>query len=347
MPPFLHHLPTMPITMRSKIRTSHLLPTAVLLCGCEGIQSTLAPRGPNALVIANISWVMFWGAAAILLLVMALALYAVYRAPDKRPAWPGNRIVLAGGVIFPVVTLTALLVYGVTAMGTLRADQRAVQDGTLHIEVVGNQWWWEVRYGGGDGRPLAVTANEIRIPVSVPVSVAVRTNDVIHSFWVPNLAGKIDLIPGRTNRIVLQADRPGIFRGQCAEFCGAQHAHMAFLVVAEPADDYNAWLERQRMPAAVGGDRAVLHGRDAFVANNCIACHTVRGLGTASGRGPDLTHVASRLTLAAGTLQNTPANMAAFIARSQEIKPGSKMPSHPHLDDATLQSLAAFLGSLQ
>lgn len=314
---------------------------ALLLAGCGGMQSALAPQGPHARVIANISWVMFIGAAGILLLVMVLALYAIYRRPERRRAPKANVLIIAGGVALPVVTLSALLGYGVYAMAELR--QPAAD--AVQIEVVGNRWWWDVHYRDTDGSLIA-TANEIRIPAGQAVTVRLTSKDVIHSFWVPNLAGKMDLVPGRFNHIVLQADRAGVFRGQCAEFCGAQHARMAFYVVAESQQDYDAWLARQRMPAHQPTDALALRGRDAFTVH-CLECHTVRGVGRARQPGPDLTHVGSRLSLAAGVLDNRHENLVAFISRSQDIKPGSGMPSFAHLDDATLQTIARYLESLQ
>jgi len=327
-----------------KKQTSAALSALVLssLAGCRGVQSTLWPQGPAAQAISDIGWVMFAGAAVILLLVMALALYAIFRIPEKRLPVSANALIAVGGVGLPVVTLTALLIYGVIAMGYLRAG---ADDPDVQIEVIGNQWWWDVHYRGG-GQTVA-TANEIHIPAGVPVKISVRTRDVIHSFWVPNLAGKIDLIPGRINHIVLQADRPGMFRGQCAEFCGAQHARMAFVVIAEPADVYAAWLARQRQPAATPANAAIARGRDAFSASGCMVCHTVRGVGVAQQAGPDLTHVASRKYLAAGTLENNRANLIEVIARSQTVKPGNRMPSYPDLDKKSLDAIASYLESLQ
>ncbi|HEY0845725.1 MAG TPA: cytochrome c oxidase subunit II [Noviherbaspirillum sp.] len=317
------------------------LGAVLLLSGCSGVQSALAPGGPHAQSIANIGWVMFIGAAAILLLVMALALYTIYRNPDRRAAPKANTLIAAGGVVLPVVALSALLLYGVSAMGSLRATSVVP---TVHIDIVGNRWWWDVHYRGTNGETI-VTANEIRIPAGKPVMLSLRTNDVIHSFWVPNLAGKIDLIPGRTNHLLLQADHPGTFRGQCAEYCGAQHARMALHVIAETPPEYEAWLARQRAPAQAPGNGLALRGRDAFV-THCIACHTVRGIANARERGPDLTHVASRHFLAAGNLPNNRDNLLAIIARSQDIKPGNAMPSQDHLDEDTLQAIASFLETL-
>ncbi|WP_219933121.1 cytochrome c oxidase subunit II [Massilia glaciei] len=318
------------------------------------MQSVMSPAGPAAAAIAKISWVMFIGGTLILLLVMALALYAVLRAPRQRartssplnssPRTSSHLLIVAGGVALPVLTLTALLVYGFVEMRQLRgADPNAPID----IVVVGNQWWWDVHYPGAPG--LAVTtANEIHIPTGVPVRIAVRTNDVIHSFWVPRLAGKIDLIPGRTNHIVLRADEAGIFRGQCAEFCGAQHARMALLVIAEPAVRHQAWLASQRRPAAHPADARALRGRREFTARGCVDCHAVRGLGAAPlARGPDLTHIGSRLQLGAGTLANNRANLVALIAHGQRLKPGNRMPAYAHLEPDALEAIAVYLEGLK
>jgi cytochrome c oxidase subunit 2 len=340
----MQRIPTKVTDHLSNKQTSVLaaMSMGLLLGGCGGVQSALAPHGPQAQAIAKISWVMFGGAAVILLLVMALSLYAIYRSPEKR--WKANAtvMVLCGGVALPGITLSALLVYGVHEMGSLRAAPSAP---AAEIEVIGNQWWWDVHYRGPDGRVIK-TANELRIPAGQPVMVRLRSNDVIHSFWVPNLAGKIDLVPGRINHIVLQADQTGLFRGQCAEFCGAQHARMAFHVIAEMPDAYAAWLAGQGEPARTPDDAVALRGRDVFLAH-CVSCHTVSGVGVARGRGPDLSHVASRKFIAAGMVENNRENMVAFIARSQEIKPGSLMPSHAHLGEEAIDAIAQYLGTLK
>jgi cytochrome c oxidase subunit II len=320
-----------------------LTASSMLLAGCGGIQSALSPEGPAARSIANISWAMFIGATIILLIVMVLALYAVYRTPVERRSISESKMVVIGGIIWPVVTLSVLLAYGVYQMGDLRSEDA---EDTIRIEVVGNQWWWDVYYRGSNGQADVVTANEIRIPAGVPISVLVRTNDVIHSFWVPNLAGKIDMVPGRTNQVRMQADEPGIFRGQCAEFCGAQHARMAFFVIAEPRAAFDAWLAAQRQPAAVPATELAVRGRDAFT-SRCLECHTVRGVGTADKRGPDLTHVGSRAFIGAGTLENNPENLLRFITNSQSVKPGSGMPEFTHLEKPTLAALVAYLEGLR
>lgn len=309
------------------------------LAGCAGVQSVLDPKGPQALAIARVSWVMFWSAGAILLLVMALALMAMKTRPGVRPGLR-RALIVGGGMVFPTVTLTALLFYGVYAMGDLRAKEPEEV-----VEVIGHRWWWEIRYPDGAGGAV-VSANELRIPAGRPVTILLSSRDVIHSFWVPNLAGKMDLIPGRTNRMVLQADAPGVFRGQCAEFCGAQHARMAFQVVAQEAGEHAAWLERERRPAAAPQNALAAQGQATF-RQECLQCHTVRGVGTAELPGPDLTHLASRGFIGAGTLENNAANLAAFITRSQQFKPGSGMPSRPDLDEGTLRALVHYLETLE
>ncbi|MFC0253650.1 cytochrome c oxidase subunit II [Massilia consociata] len=314
----------------------------MLLTGCGGVQSSLAPKGPAAAEIAHISWIMFVGAALILLLVMVLALYAMYRAPDKRVPVAANKLIVAGGVAFPAITLTALLVYGVWSMGALRGDPQP----ELTIDVTGNQWWWEVQYQRDVPSAGFTTANEIRIPVGVQVQLRLHSNDVIHSFWVPNLAGKMDAMPGRVNSLVIQADNEGVFRGQCAEFCGAQHARMAFFVIAQPRDEFDAWMAQQRAPAAAPTSELGRRGLEIFRNNRCMECHAVRGadgIAVKTRPGPDLTHIASRTHIAGGTLKNSRDNLKRLIADSQGVKPGSHMPSFPDLSADELEALAAYL----
>src|SRR5690606_31953776 len=290
------------IFIASKKRTcAGTVAVALLLSGCEGVQSSLWPQGPAAAEIAHISWVMFSGAALILALVMVLALYALFRHPDRRLAIQGNTLIVAGGLIFPAVTLTILLVYGVISMRTIHAEPQA----QMEIDVIGNQWWWEVQYQREMPDESFTTANEIRIPAGVPVRLRLHSDDVIHSFWVPNLAGKMDLMPGHVNQLVIQADQPGTFRGQCAEFCGAQHARMAFFVIAQPPEEFERWTAQQRAPAASPSDTISRRGLDVLRESRCLQCHAIRGVDEASSdvrKAPDLTHVASRSHLMGGTL---------------------------------------------
>ncbi len=322
-----------------KRRVPALLP--LLATGCGGVQSTLEPHGPGAESIAVMWWVMLVGSAIVLGLVMVLAWMGVDRR--RRPALGTTHLIAAGGLLLPAVTLTVLLFYG---LGPGAAPHLSGQDGEpLRVEVIGHRWFWEVRYPGANG--LAVTANEIHIPVGRPVEFQLHTADVIHSFWVPNLGGKMDMIPGRTNRLILRADRPGRYRGQCAEFCGAQHARMAFWVVAQPQEEFARWLALQRTPARPAEDAAARRGWNRFVELGCIECHTIRGT-QADGRiGPDLTHVASRSHIAAGTLPTSRESFARWITDNQRVKPGNRMEDFSHIPPEVVRELVAFLVTLQ
>jgi cytochrome c oxidase subunit 2 len=318
--------------------------TALAAGGCGGVQSALDPRGPAAHTLAELTWLMFFGATAIFLLVIALAAYAVYREPGKRRPVSSTAMIVAGGIVLPAIVLSALLVHGVGITGALRLGERRE---ALEIRVTAHQFWWEVLYPGARPGEFVATANEIRLPAGREVAVRLTSGDVIHSFWVPNLAGKIDVIPGRITRLVLQADRPGALRGQCAEFCGASHAHMALEVVALAQEDFDRWLARLRAPASTPDGAAVITGREAFVAQGCANCHAVRNLAPPQLIAPDLTHLASRAFLGAGALPNTREDRIAWLVDGERVKPGRAMPSYGHLDPATLAALADYLGSLE
>jgi len=322
------------------LRIGVLLAAAQPLSLLARPDSALHPRGEAARLIAETWWIMLWGAVVLFLVVTALVLYAMFRDPQKRRRASARALIVGGGVVLPVVTLTALLAYGV---GVGDALTRAVPV-DVRIEVIGRQFWWEVRYPDAG----VVTANEIRIPAGRNVGITLRSGDVIHSFWVPSLAGKIDLIPGQTNALRLNADAPGVYRGQCAEFCGTQHAHMAFHVVALEDAEYREWIARQSAPAVEPVSAASQRGRDAFLAQGCMQCHAIRGTAASGGvPGPDLTHLASRGHLAAGTLENTPENIARWISENERIKPGTTMPSYGALPAATVRDIAAYLGELK
>ncbi len=216
----------------------------------------------------------------------------------------------------------------------------------VNIKVTGQQWWWDVEYESTLASQRLQTANEIHIPTGKPVLLKLQSTDVIHSFWVPNLGGKKDLIPGHQTELWIQADREGIFRGQCAEFCGHQHAHMALLVIAESPAKYAAWLDAQRRPAAEPDDPMAKRGRDVFLSGPCVMCHSVRGTGAGGHTAPDLTHLGSRLTLAAGTVPNTPGHLAGWITDAQGIKPGNRMPTIG-IGGEDLQALLQYLQALK
>jgi cytochrome c oxidase subunit II len=315
---------------------------AAMIAGCAGEQSALDPAGREAQELARLTWILVAGATAILALVVLAAGYAVFRNPERRIRVSSRALIVGGGIVFPVVVLSALLVYGVGLMDELRGPGN---DG-LHLHVTGHMWWWEVRYRGPDGEWIA-TANEIGIPVGRPVTVSLSSEDVIHSFWVPSLAGKMDMIPGRRTEIRLHAERPGTYRGQCAEFCGDQHALMVFRVVALPPADFERWLEALRAPARMPADAQARAGSEAFLAQGCGNCHTVRGLVQGRLPGPDLTHLARRPWLGAGALPNTPENLVTWIAHGEAVKPGRAMPSYAYIEQATLSAIAHFLAGLE
>ena len=296
--------------------------------------------GPVAQSVSGLAWLLFIGGGLIFLAVMLLLAWALRnhaRGPRAR-LW-----ILGGGVLFPVVVLIALFAHVVP----LTPSRQAPPADALLVSVTGHMWWWEVRYPAGPGEPELVTANEIRVPVGRTVAIALASNDVIHSFWVPALAGKVDLVPGHRNQLILSADRPGVYRGQCAEFCGEQHAKMALHIVAQAPQDFEAWRQTQLRPAPAGLTPQQARGREAFLANRCSACHTVRGVAQESRLGPDLTHVGSRLHLGAGTLANSTGSLTRWVAHVQEVKPGARMPSYERLDPQTLADLGDWLGSLQ
>jgi cytochrome c oxidase subunit II len=298
--------------------------------------------GPAAQTIAQIGWLLIFGAAAIFAFVMVLLGFALRR----RARTVGARLwIVGGGVLFPGVVLAALYAYTVPLAPVWRP---VPPSGALVISVTGRMWWWEVRYPDQPTAGGFPTANEIRIPVGQPVYLALQSSDVIHSFWIPQLAGKMDMVPGRIQHLLLQADRPGVYRGQCAEYCGEQHARMALHVVALPPPEFEAWRESQAKPAAPAPERHA-RGREVFLANRCDACHQVRGVGGGGpgGSGPDLTHVASRLHLGAGSLPNGAEGVARWVAHVQQVKPGARMPSYERLDSESLAALADWLGSLQ
>ncbi|MFZ5783469.1 MAG: c-type cytochrome [Pseudomonadota bacterium] len=319
-----------------------LLSLSLQLLGCSGEQSALAPTGDEASEIDR----LFWGMTAFLGLVLAgvvaAALLAIVGRARIRARLSTERFIVAAGMAFPTASLLLLLVYGLTAMAS-RARPPPADEVALRATVVGEQWWWRVIYHLPDGTDLE-SANEVVIPVGEKVALSLKTADVIHSFWVPRLAGKVDMIPGRSNRLVVQATKSGISRGQCAEYCGGAHALMAFHVVAQDRHGFDAWLRAQRRPAV----RTEGEGAELFVASGCGACHRIRGLGSAAGRiGPDLTHVGGRRSLAAATLPNDAEAFATWIRDSHRTKPGNRMPPYRMLTASELLVLAHYLDGLE
>jgi cytochrome c oxidase subunit II len=321
---------------------SILLAVCAVACS-NGSPSTLSTHGPDAHRIAGLWWFMFAVSAFVILLISVLLLVGIaprrrrgYR-PRETPRWAW-RTVFVGGVVFPVFVLCALWVL------TLR-DIRAIsatRTSALTVAVIGHDWWWEVRYP----QQGVVTANDIHIPTGSAVKVLLTTDDVLHSFWVPQLAGKTDLIAGKTNVMWLQADRAGVYRGQCAEYCGLQHAHMAFNVVAQPPADFDTWLSQESTAPTSPTDPNLARGQEVFTTTACAECHTIRGT-TAGGKvGPDLTDFGGRLTIGAGTVPNTRGDLGGWIVDSQTIKPGNLMPPM-QLNPDDLQALIDYLESLR
>ena len=296
-------------------------------------QSALRAAGPVADTLLDVSVVLAVGATLIFAGVMLLLALAVGRR--KRGAIDKRWWIVGGGLVFPSVVLAALFAYSEWHRPPWRPIPPA---DALVVGVTGHMWWWEVRY-----RDAATGA---------PVYFGLGSADVIHSFWVPSLGGKMDMLPGRVQHLLLQADRPGTWRGQCAEYCGEQHARMALHVVAEEPAAFDAWLAAQAGPAIASATSAASHevarGREAFLAHRCNACHTVRGVSEESRLGPDLTHVGSRLHLGAGTVPNDPGQLAAWVAHTQQLKPGARMPSSgARIAEADLRSIAAWLTQLK
>jgi cytochrome c oxidase subunit 2 len=318
-------------------------PAIVVLGGCGEEQSTLSPHSHAAGKIADLWWIML--AASIVVFGVVLVLIAVAllrrRGPEAPPARGGRGIWFPaiGGLAAPVVILVALFVL---TLDTLPATSPAAGKTAFTIQVTGRQWFWDVTYPGRGIR----TANEIHLPVGVPVNVEVTSGDVIHSFWVPELNRKIDMIPGKTNTVRLEADRAGTFRGQCAEFCGLQHAHMAFVVVAQPRDAFERWAREQAATPPPPATPRLKQGQQVLLGSACVYCHTIAGTNASGTIGPDLSHVGSRLTLGAATIPNTRGYLGGWILDPQHVKPGNKMPGTDLTGDE-LQTLLDYLESLK
>ena len=325
-------------------------------CGAH-FQSATDPAGPQAARIAGFWWFMLALLGAIFLAVMVVMLMALRRThrgfdqePLERTHAPSTHTEerltrsVAAATIATVIVLFGLVVVSVTT-GKAVSQLGGRKDGMV-VEVTGSQWWWSVRYVDDDPSRIVVTANESHIPVGRPVTIRGLSNDVIHSFWIPNLHGKVDLIPSRVTTETLLADRAGRFRGQCAEFCGLQHAHMALWVIADPPDRFETWMEQQRQPAAAPSTDSQMRGQQVFLSHACVFCHTIQGSGAAGQNAPDLTHFASRTTIAAGTLPNTRGYLGGWILDPQTIKPGNHMATIP-IAAEDVQPLLDYLGSLR
>jgi cytochrome c oxidase subunit 2 len=309
----------------------------LLLSGCGGRQSAFSVFGVEAESTRTLTFIMSAAAAAITFGMVWLAVHAARAPAGQLDFRAGIRVILWLGAIGPTVLLTALLIFSLPRMRTL-----PVAEDDLRIAVDGEQFWWRVRYRS-PGAGVVETANEIRIPVGRTVAFELGSPDVIHSFWIPGLAGKVDMIPGRTNELVVRATATGSFRGVCAEFCGLSHARMAFDVIAMAPDEFDAWLKK----VAGGAGPASSEGQRLFESYGCGSCHTVRGHVEDSRIGPDLTHLGARRSLGAGALPMTTAAIAAFVRNPATSKPGALMPAFPMMTPADAEAIADYLVALR
>ena len=318
-----------------------------------GLHDVLMPAGAQAQAILALWHWLLPICTLVFVAIMAALWLAVRRAPrvaqddtpDVSSLFEREPKVTRTVWIAVAVSTVLLLALLAASVFTDRAIARLPLANALHIELTGYQWWWAVRYDDADPSRIFTTANELHVPVGRPVIVSLAGADVIHSFWVPSLHGKKDLIPGRDATVSFRADRPGIYRGQCAEYCGYQHAHMVLYVVADAPDVYERWAAQQRKPAVAPVNDEQARGRDLFVAKSCAMCHAINGTSAQARNAPDLTHVASRMTIGAGTLENSVSARAAWILDPQQFKPGAKMPGE-NLAPEELAALNAYLGSL-
>ena len=307
---------------------------------------SLDPQGPVAQAMADLWWLMSALGVAVFVVVTVLLAVGLFRRPqttephagEKTPTGFG-RWMIVGGVLMPTVVL--LVVLGAT-LRAMRFVPNTAPPEALVVEVVGHQWWWEVRYPD-EG---ITTANELHIPVGRPIALKLTSADVIHSFWVPRLGGKIDLLPDGTNTLVLEADEPGEHHSQCAEFCGLQHANMGLTVVAEPQERFASWMADRKEPAVKPTGATARRGLELFLAFECASCHAIQGTTADATAGPDLTHIANRPTLGAGVLSNTPKNLADWVTDPHAIKNGVKMPA-AKLTEEQLDAVLAYLDGLE
>ncbi len=332
-------------------RISWLAICVLALGGCAGNHSALSPGGPRAQQIADLMLLFVGVSAGIYLIVIALLLWSLrrgrassgpYSEEKAAPAEARARLAIGGGIAVTVCVLLGLAIADFTVQRSLSQHPADA----LRILITGHQYWWEIEYDDPEPTSRIRTANEFRIPVDRPVELVLTSRDVIHSFWLPSLSGKKDLIPGHTNTELVIAQKPGTYTGQCAEFCGLQHAQMRLSVTAVSAAEFENWKHHELAPAREPATDTERQGRDVFERSSCSLCHAIQGTLASATIGPDLSHIAARATLAAGTLPNDPASLSSWILAPQRIKPGAQMPATP-LRPADLAALTTYLASLQ
>lgn len=337
--------------MRRLILISPLL---LLMMGCEHAQSVLYSGGPAAHRIAGLSWGLIVLFMVITIIMWVLIWWAAFTRrgtfAEHAPidAGGGQGWITIGGMLIPFIVLFVIFVLGLQLLASFPIHEASQQKNMKpDILIVGHQWWWEVHYLNPDPSMQVTTANEIHIPSNRPVTIELESRDVIHSFWVPALHGKVDLIPGHPNYVRIEASHPGTYEGQCAEYCGAQHAHMRLLVIAQPSEEFQAWLSAQREPGRTPTTPEEQDGQKVFLSGPCIMCHTVRGT-LAGGRvAPDLTHIGSRQFIAANSFPNDDAYLEAWVTHAQSLKPEAQMPDFTRFTGKQMRDLVAYLRQLQ
>ncbi|WP_236844345.1 cytochrome c oxidase subunit II [Bordetella sp. 02P26C-1] len=328
-----------------RIPYAPLLPVVLLhLAGGRRAQAEVSSAPvtptPSSGQMTDLNFLLFTGGAVIFVAVACVVVLAIWGPPRFRAGLARPVLIVGAGIVFPLAVLTGLLLYSFNLTSSEASEQPAVR-----IHVVGELWWWRVSYLDAEGGVLFDTANEIHIPTGKSVEIVLTSDNVIHSFWVPELTGKLDMIPGHTNRLRIRAQAPGVYRGQCAEYCGAQHTKMAFMVQAVAPEAFNDWVGQQMRPAAAADGR-LRTGAQLFQ-QACSRCHTVRGTEARGTSGPDLTHVGGRMTLGAGVLRNNLGAMAGWIAGNQDLKPGNPMPAFRDWSGVELLAVARYMDSLK
>lgn len=321
-----------------------------LLAGCGGPEDSLHTGGPAAKSIAGLSWLVIIMLGVIAVIMWVLIVWGAVRRSGSllsHERWDiggGQGWILIGGFIIPFAILSIL--FGFTLQRLRHFPISADPPAGADIQVIGHQWWWEVHYIGEPLTRRVVTANEIHIPVGRPEVIALNSDDVIHSFWVPALHGKVELIPGQTNYVTIEATRPGTYYGQCSEYCGAEHARMLIRVVAQTPDEFQAWINQELKPAAEPTTAEAMRGRELVVNGPCGLCHTIAGTPAQGKVGPNLTHVASRQAIAANSYANNIANLEAWVTHAQSLKPGAEMPNLTMFTGDQLRAMVAYLRQL-
>jgi cytochrome c oxidase subunit 2 len=338
---------------RLLVRTLPIV-AALSLTACRGVQPMLAPGGPQAQSIARLGWFVLITFSVVTIVMCALIVWVAARrrgtlaehAPWDAPS--DKRWIVIGGFFIPAVILCTIFVLTLNTMKAFPMGDNEMHAGPPMITVTGHQWWWEIEYQfGSDVSRHVVDANELRLPTGRPIDIRLRTRDVIHSFWVPRVHGKVDLVPGFDNRIRIQVNQPGLYRGECAEYCGPQHAHMILLVDALPPAEFDRWLASARAPAAAPSSTAAIRGEHVFMTSACILCHAVRGTDAHGAVGPDLTHVASRKAIAANSFPNSTGYLEAWVTHAQTMKPDAQMPNITAFTGEDLRALVTYLEGLK